>query len=59
LTATTTGYASPAAAPRTARRVAALPNDPALDDILADPTLSSTAKALITVMVTWRNYNRR
>jgi hypothetical protein len=51
MTFPTTGHASPAATPRTARRVAALPNDPGLDDILADPDLSSTAKALITVMV--------
>ena len=51
MTATTTQHASPAATPRTARRLAALPNDPGLDAILADPHLSSTAKALITVMV--------
>ena len=51
MTATTTQHASPAATPRTARRLAALPNDPGLDDILADPNLTSTAKALITVMV--------
>jgi len=51
MTATTTQHASPATTPRTARRIAALPNDPGLDAILADPNLSSTAKALITVMV--------
>jgi hypothetical protein len=51
MTATTTGHTSPATTPRTARCVAALPNDPGLDDILADPNLSSTAKALIAVMV--------
>ena len=51
MTATTTQHASPTATPRTARRGAALPNDPGLDDILADPNLTSTAKALITVMV--------
>ena len=51
MTATTTGHTSPAATPRTGRRLAALPNDPGLDAILADPNLSSTAKALITVMV--------
>ena len=51
MTATTTQHASPAATSRTARRLAALPNDPGLDDILADPNLTSTAKALITVMV--------
>ena len=51
MTATTTRHASPAATPRTGRGVAALPNDPGLDAILADPGLSSTAKALITVMI--------
>ena len=51
MTATTTQHASPGATPRTARRTTALPNDPGLDDILADPNLTSTAKALITVMV--------
>ena len=50
MTATTT-TTTPAATPRTARRLAALPNDPGLDDILADPSLSSTAKALVAVMV--------
>ena len=51
MTFPTTRHASPAATPRTGRCVAALPNDPGLDDILADPNLTSTAKALITVMV--------
>ena len=41
----------PPTPPERARRGAALPNDPGLDDILADPNLTSTAKALITVMV--------
>ena len=47
----TTRGTTPAADPRTGRGAAALPNDPGLDAILADPNLSSTAKALITVMV--------
>ena len=51
MTCATTRSTTPAAAPRTARRAAALPNDPGLDDILADPNLSSTAKAIITVMI--------
>lgn len=51
MTATTTRHASPAAAPRTGRCAAALPNDPGLDAILADPNLTSTAKALVTVMI--------
>ena len=51
MTCATTRSTTPAAAPRTARGAAALPNDPGLDDILADPNLSSTAKAIITVMI--------
>jgi hypothetical protein len=51
MTCATTRSTSPAAAPRTARGAAALPNDPGLHAILADPKLSSTAKAIITVMV--------
>ncbi|MBV8555397.1 MAG: helix-turn-helix domain-containing protein [Planctomycetaceae bacterium] len=47
----TTRATTPAATPRTGRGVAALPNDPGLDAILADPNLTSTAKALITVMI--------
>ena len=47
----TTRSTTPAATPRTGRCVAAPPNDPGLDEILADPTLTSTAKAIITVMV--------
>src|SRR4051794_214916 len=50
MTSSTTRHSSPAAA-RAGRCAAALPNDPGLDEILADPTLSSTAKALVTVMV--------
>ena len=51
MTCATTRSTSPAATTRTARRLTALPNDPGLDAILADPNLTSTAKALITVMV--------
>ena len=51
MTCATTRSTTPAATSRTARRTTALPNDPGLDDILADPNLTSTAKALITVMV--------
>jgi hypothetical protein len=47
MTCATPRPTSPAAAPRTARGAAALPNDPGLHAILADPKLSSTAKALI------------
>jgi len=47
----TTRATTPAATPRTGRGGAALPNDPGLDAILADPDLTSTAKALITVMI--------
>ena len=47
----TTRATTPAATPRTGRGVAALPHDPGLDAILADPGLSSTAKALVTVMI--------
>src|SRR3954454_13431694 len=50
MTSSTTRNTSPAAT-RTGRCAAALPNDPGLDEILADPGLSSTAKALIAVMV--------
>jgi hypothetical protein len=50
MTCATTRSTTPAAAPRTARGAAALPHDPGLDAILADPNLSSTAKALITVI---------
>ena len=51
MTCATTRSTTPAAAPRTARGAAALPHDRGLDAILADPNLSSTAKALITVMI--------
>ncbi|MBV8268417.1 MAG: helix-turn-helix domain-containing protein, partial [Planctomycetaceae bacterium] len=47
----TTRATTPAATPRTGRGGAALPNDPGLDAILADPDLTSTAKALIAVMI--------
>src|SRR5512147_2683535 len=47
----TTRYASPAAAPRTGRRGAALPNDPGLEALLADPNLSAAAKLVATVLV--------
>src|SRR4051812_16059178 len=50
MTSPTPRNPSPAAT-RAGGYAAALPKDPGLDDILADPTLSSTAKALITVMV--------
>jgi hypothetical protein len=50
MTSFTTRYPSPAAS-RSGKYAAALPNDPGLDEILADPALSSTAKALVTVMV--------
>src|SRR4051812_35784034 len=51
MNSTTTQHTAPAATTRTGRCAVALPNDPGLDDILANPELSSTAKALITVMV--------
>ena len=47
----TTRATTPAATPRPGGGGAALPNDPGLDAILADPDLTSTAKALIAVMV--------
>src|SRR5512135_2897984 len=47
----TTRHASPAAAPRTGRRLAALPNDPGLEALLADKRLSATAKLVATVLV--------
>src|SRR4051794_11808611 len=50
MTPSTTRNTSSAAS-RSGRCAAALPNDPGLDEILADPTLNSTAKALVTVMV--------
>src|SRR4051812_41729625 len=50
MTSPKTRNMSPAAT-RAGGDAAALPNDPGLDEILADPTLSSTAKALVTVMV--------
>ena len=50
MNASTTRNTIPAAS-RTGRCAPALPNDPGLDEILADPGLSSTAKALVTVMV--------
>ena len=57
MTFPTTRHASPAATPQTGRFVAALPNDPGLDDILADPTLSSTAKMILISMVKhWARY---
>jgi hypothetical protein len=51
MTAATTRHASPAAAPRTGRRVAALPNDPGLEALLADKRLSAAAKLVATVLV--------
>ena len=57
MTFPTTRHASPAATPQTGRFVAALPNDPGLDDILADPTLGSTAKMILISMVKhWARY---
>ena len=57
MTSPTTRHASPAATPQTGRFVAALPNDPGLDDILADPTLGSTAKMILISMVKhWARY---
>src|SRR3954453_2999345 len=50
MTSTTTRPPPPAPT-RTGRSGIAPPNDPGLDEILADPTLSSTAKAIIIVMV--------
>jgi hypothetical protein len=47
----TTRYSAPAAAPRTGPRAIALPHDPGLDRLLADPTLGSTAKTVITALV--------
>jgi hypothetical protein len=51
MTATTIRHVSPAAIPRTGRGVAALPNDPGLEALLADKGLSSTAKLVATVLV--------
>src|SRR4051794_11995964 len=50
MTYPTTRNTSPAAS-RAGGYAAALPIDPGLDEILADPPLSSTAKALVTVMI--------
>ncbi|HMB05010.1 MAG TPA: hypothetical protein VKP69_14875 [Isosphaeraceae bacterium] len=57
MTCATTRSATPAATPRTGGFAAALPNDPGLDDILADPDLSSTAKMILISMVKrWARY---
>jgi hypothetical protein len=47
----TTRCTTPAAAPRTGRGPIALPADPGLDRLLADPTLGSTAKTVATALV--------
>lgn len=47
----TTRRTTPAAATRTGRGVFALPRDPGLDRLLADPDLGSTAKTIATVLV--------
>src|SRR5207248_1528149 len=46
-----TGCPCPAATPRAGTGAFALPNDPGLDDILADTGLSSTAKAIVVAIV--------
>jgi hypothetical protein len=51
MTATTSRHASPVANPRTGRGAAALPNDPGLEALLADPNLSAAAKLVATVLV--------
>src|SRR4051794_24118329 len=50
MTPTTTRHPTPAAT-RTGRGAAAPPQDPRPDEIPPDPTLSSTAKAIVTVLV--------
>ncbi len=47
----TTRHTTPDAAPRTGRGFIALPRDPGLDRLLADPNLGSTAKTIATVLV--------
>ena len=47
----TSRCSTPAAATRTGRGVFALPRDPGLDRLLADPNLNSTAKTIATVLV--------
>src|SRR5512135_2437467 len=47
----TTRHASPAAKLRTGRGSAALPNDPGLEALLADKSLSAAAKLVATVLV--------
>ena len=47
----TSSCTTPAAAPRTGRGESALPRDPGLDRLLADPNLGSTAKNIATVLV--------
>src|SRR5512135_3685409 len=51
MTATTTRCSIPAASTRTGRGGAALPNDPGLEALLADPNLSAAAKLVATVLV--------
>jgi hypothetical protein len=47
----TTRCSMPTAAPRTGRGPIALPGDPGLDRLLADPNLGSTAKTIATALV--------
>jgi hypothetical protein len=47
----TSRCSAPAAAPRTGGGSIALPRDPGLDRLLADPSLGSTAKTIATVLV--------
>jgi hypothetical protein len=51
MTIPTTRTTPPAALPRSGRDRAALPNDPGLDALLADPAIGSTAKTIALALV--------
>ena len=51
MTLPTTRTTPPAASPRLGRDRAALPNDPGLDALLADPAIGSTAKTIAIALV--------
>src|SRR3954454_7112729 len=51
MTQTTTRFTPPTEFPRSVRNRAALPNDPGLDALLADPALGSTAQTIAIALV--------
>ena len=57
MTTPTTRATPPAASTRVGRGRADLPNEPGLDDLLADTRLSATAKIIaVTLVKTWAWY---